>query len=215
MSIASYADLKTALASWLNRSNLNARIPDFIALCESRMMYGAQGAMVSEPLRIRAMEISADIAVSGQTAALPSGFLQARRLYLNCSPIVELDYVTPELFWRTYVSSDVAQPRRFTAEGEKFVFGPAPDAAYTGKCLYYKKLAALAVDADTNWVLTNAPGVYLHGALAEAHLFTRNAPQAAEELALFAGAVNALNLADKADRYAGASWQAFSDTGNP
>jgi len=69
MSIATYADLKAAVANWLNRSNLTARIPDFIALTETRMMYGAQGAGIAcEALRIRAMETSADIAISGQSA---------------------------------------------------------------------------------------------------------------------------------------------------
>lgn len=216
MSIATYADLKSAVANWLNRSNLTARIPDFIALAETRMMYGARdGAMVCEPLRIRAMETSADVAVSGQSAALPAGYLQARRFYLNSQPIAELDYVVPDLFWRTYISVDTARPRRFTVEGENFLFGPTPDAAYTGKILYYKKLAALAADADTNWVLANAPGVYLHGALAEAHFFARNSEKAQEELSLFCGAVNALNLADKADRTSGSPWAAFTDTGNP
>ena len=97
----------------------------------------------------------------------------------------------------------------------KIPVGPTPDGVYTGKCLYYKKLAALSADGDTNWVLANAPGVYLHGALAEAHFFARNSERAQEELSLFCGAVNALNLADKADRTSGSPWQAFTDTGNP
>lgn len=216
MTIATYADLKSAVANWLTRSNLTARIPEFIALAETRMMYGSrEGNVICEPLRIRAMETSADVAVNGQTAALPTGYLQSRRFYLNTNPIDELGYVVPDLFWRTYISSVAAQPRRFTVEGENFVFGPTPDGAYTGKILYYKKLTALSADGDTNWVLANAPGVYLHGALAEAFAFARNSEKALEELSVFCGGVNALNLADKADRYSGSPWQAFTDTGNP
>jgi hypothetical protein len=73
----------------------------------------------------------------------------------------------------------------------------------------------LADDTDSNWLLVNAPGVYLHAALTEAYRFTRNLEKAADEHAAFCGAVNALNLADKADRFSGSPWQALGDTGNP
>ncbi len=171
-------------------------------------------AVTCEPLRIRGMETSADVTISAQTAALPTGWLAPRRFYVNSNPIGELEYVAPDLFWRTYISSTSAQPRRYTIEGENFVFGPSPDSTYTGKVLYYKKFTALAADGDTNWLLTNAPGVYLHGALAEAHFFVRNSEKALEELNLYCGLVNALNSADKSDRYSG-PWVAHGDTGNP
>jgi hypothetical protein len=193
---------------------LTARLPEFIALTEGRIAYGGDAPIKSEPLRVRAMETSADVTVSAQTAALPTGFLAIRRLYLNTNPIGELEYVTPDLFWRTYISTTSDQPRRFTIEGENFVFGPTPDSAYTGKCLYYKKFTALASDSDTNWILTNAPGLYLHGALAELYAFARNSQKAAEELSIFAGLINALNNSDKSDRYS-SPWVAHGDTGNP
>jgi hypothetical protein len=102
-----------------------------VQLAEARIAYGSQeGAFLCEPLRIRAMESSADVAVSGQTASLPAGYLQARRFYLNSAPIQELGYVVPDLFWRTYISVCPGRPGRFTVEGENFVFGPTPDAAY-------------------------------------------------------------------------------------
>jgi hypothetical protein len=36
MSITTYAELQTALGNWLNRGDLTARLPEFIALAESR-----------------------------------------------------------------------------------------------------------------------------------------------------------------------------------
>lgn len=216
MTIATNADLQGAIAAFLNRSNLAAQIPTFIQLAETRIAYGSrEGAFVCEPLRIRGMESSADVAIGGQTASLPSGYLQARRFYLDTCPVGEMSYIVPDLFWRTYTSATTGAPTRFTVEGENLVFGPVPDGPYTGKILYYQKFAALSANSDSNWLLANAPGVYLHGALLEAYRFTRNMDKAADEHAAFCGAVNALNLADKADRSAGAPWQAFSDTGNP
>ena len=37
MSITTYAELKTAIASWLNRDDLTSVIPDFIALTEAAL----------------------------------------------------------------------------------------------------------------------------------------------------------------------------------
>ena len=215
MAIATYSDLKTSVATWLNRSNLTARIPEFITLAESRIAYGSKAPpMPSEPLRIRAMEASEYATISDQRIALPTGFLSQRRFYLSGTPVTELKFIAPDLFWQLYMGSASGKPQAFTVEGNELVFGPAPDGSYTGQLLFHKKFTAFSDDADTNWLLTNSPGTYLHGALAEAHLFARNSAQAAAELSMFAGAINSLNQADKSDRYAG-PWQSHGDTGNP
>ena len=36
MALATYSDLKTSIANWLDRSDLTDVIPDFIALAETR-----------------------------------------------------------------------------------------------------------------------------------------------------------------------------------
>jgi len=216
MTIATCADLKAAAATYMARSDLTSRIPEWIANTETRIAYGSREPnFICEPLRVRAMETSADVTINAQTAALPTRYLQSRRFYLNSSPIQELGYVVPDVFWRTYISSDTARPTRFTVEGENFVFGPIPDATYTGKILYYQKFAGLSADGDTNWLLTNAPGVYLSGVLAEGFAYARKFDLAAARQTAFVGGINALNLADKADRYSGSPWQAFTDSGNP
>jgi len=37
MAITTYSELKTAVADWLNRSDLTSAIPNFIALAEAQM----------------------------------------------------------------------------------------------------------------------------------------------------------------------------------
>jgi len=37
MSIATYSELQTAVADWMHRTDLTAKIPDFITLAESRI----------------------------------------------------------------------------------------------------------------------------------------------------------------------------------
>lgn len=216
MALSTFSDLKNTAATFLNRTNLTSLIPYFVQLCETKIAYGDKsGPVPIEPLRIRAMESHQTATVSSQYIALPDNYLQSRRFYLQGDPVKELTYIVPDLYWKTFVSSNTGEPTRFTVEGENFVFGPIPDASYTADILFYQKFAALSADADTNWLLQNAFGVYLNGTLAEAFRYARNDEQADARHIKFAGQINALNSADKQDRYSGSPWQAFTDTGNP
>jgi len=215
LSLSTFSDLKSSVANWLNRANLTARIPEFVQLAEARIAYGSiEQQFSSEPLRIRSMETSASLTVNAQTVALPTGYLSPRRLYLATTPIAELEYTVPDVFWRTWLGSNQGQPQSYTIEGENLVFGPSPDVSYTGQFLYYKKFTALSADGDTNWLLTNSFGTYLHGTLLEAYKFIRNTEMALVETSAFVGSINALNLADKSDRYA-SPWRARPDSGSP
>lgn len=216
MALSTFSDLKAAVATWLNRSNLTTQIPYCVQLCETRIAYGSREPQFEvEPLRIRAMETSADITVNAQTVALPTGYFQARRFYIDGDPVQELSYIVPDVFWRNWISSTSDKPQQFTIEGENFVFGPTPDTTYTGKFLYYQKFTALSADSDTNWLLTNAFNVYLFGTLTEAYILARQMDQALAMNARFVGQMNALNLADKSDRYSGSPWAARPDTWAP
>lgn len=215
MTISTYADLKSQVAAHLNRSNLTSSIPLFVQLCETRIYYGSQEPnLQSEPLRIRAMEQSSYATFNAQKIALPTDFLKSRRIYVDGANPYELGFLTPDQFWNKYLSTTSAVPRHYTLEGENIVLGPTPDSSYTGRLLYYKKFASLSGDTDTNWILANAPGVYLFGTLAEAFRYTRNMDQAIPSLATFSGLINSLNNSDKSDRYA-SPWQVTGDTGNP
>lgn len=204
MSITTYAELKTAVANWLDRSDLTSRIPEFIALTESAINYGIRGPTnwVAEPLRIRSMEASADITITSGSGSLPTGYLAARRFYLNTSPKVQLDYVSPLDFYGRDFANTSGQPEAYTIEGESFVFGPAGSG--TGKLLYYKSFTPMSADGDATTLLTNNPGVYLHGALYEAYSYVEDVENADRYLLRYAAAVNALNAADVSDRHSGA-----------
>lgn len=209
MSISNYGELKTAVANWLARSNLTARIPEFIAIAEGYIHYGIMAPnkrWAVEPLRIRAMETSADITIAAQTAALPTGYLAARRFYLDGADKRQLDFLPPTDFWSRQGASDTGTPTAFTVEGENFVF--APVGSGTGKLLYYKAFTALSDDSDTNWLLINQPGAYLFGTLYEAFTYAEGGQTESEAyLVKFSSIINALNAADNSDRYSGAVLQ--------
>lgn len=216
MTFATNSAMKAAVADYMARSDLTTQITDGVTLCEQRIYYGSKHPMFpSEPLRIRAMETSADLTISAQTVALPTRYLQARRIYINSNPIRKLDYLAPMQFWGTYVSTQTAPPTAYTVEGENIVLGPIPDGAYTGKILYYEAFAALSAAGDTNWLLTSAPGIYLYGTLLETCLLVQDDESAARWGTMFAGSLAGVQLADTRDRHSGAPLQMRGDTGNP
>ena len=74
MALTSYSTLKTAIANWLNRTDLSDEIADdFIVLTE---------ADFNSKLRIRKMVNQTTITIDSETESLPTGFLQVRNFYI-------------------------------------------------------------------------------------------------------------------------------------
>jgi hypothetical protein len=220
MTISSYGDLQAAVANYLARNDLTANIPDFITLAESRIFYGSDDPTYPSPaLRIRAMEQVTDPTVyrtapGSQLLALPGGFLQARTVSLEATQHVDLDFVTQKQLSALWAGGAQARPRVYSFQGNALSFGPTPDAAYGVTMTYYQRFDPLAT-TPTNWLLSNAPGIYLYAALLEAEPFLMHD----ERLPVWAGMLSSLTRsimrADQADRFGGTSPAMRSDTGNP
>ena len=204
MPLSSYSDLKTAIQNWstLTGTAYTDRADEIIGLCEQRIFYGDETLDV-EPLQIRAMEGTSDLTISSQTTALPTGFLSSRGLYLNTNTKGSLPFFTPDRFWESVVGaqSTTGEPQIYTIEGDNVIVAPSPDATYTGKLLAYTKLTGLSSGNTTNWIILNAPSVYLYGCLLEQAIFDNNDNEMKKQAGLFAGAINALNRQDKKSRY--------------
>jgi hypothetical protein len=211
--------LKTAIDDFLSRQGdfpASYKTEYFVALAHARIHYGSDDPRFpSDPVRIRAMEASADVITSAQAMPLPARYMGMRRAYLNLSPVGKLDFFPPMDFWAKYVSSQNSQPKAYTIEGENIVFGPVPDSAYTAKVLYWKALAAPVADADSNWIMVNVPGAYLYGSLLEAACVIQDDEQIQRYGPMFAGAIGGLIKSDKRDRFSGAPLQMRNDSGNP
>lgn len=206
MSIANFAELQAAISNYLARDDLPSYIGDFIGLAEAR---------INRDLRIRPMETSVTLATVGgtPTVALPARYVQMRLLSLDGSPDRVLTYLTPEDLRRRYRSSAGGKPSAFTLEGEAIRLAPTPDGVHALDCLYYAAFAPLS--AGVNWLIQNAPDVYLYAGLCEAMPFIGNDRRLAVWQALYAQAIERLTAADQRDRHSGAALTLQSDTGSP
>lgn len=207
MAISNYSELNTAVANWLDRDDLTDRIPEFIALAEARF---------NRLLRIRAMETkqTASTVASQRNLALPTNFIQMRNLQINTSPITSLEYVTPEMYDRLYGGSDTGTPKAYTILADEIQLGPIPASVQTIEMLFYKKFDALTSSATTNWMITNAPDVYLYGCLLEAEPFIMNDPRVQLWATAFQQAIADIQDQDNRDRHSGSALRVMNTGAN-
>ena len=206
MAISNYTELKTAVANWLDRDDLTDRIPEFIALAEARF---------NRVLRLRSMETKETAStVAGQrNLALPASYIQMRNFQVNSSPLTTLSYVTPEIYDRVWGGSTSGTPKFYTILANEVSFGPIPDTVMEVEMLFYKKFDNLSVSTTTNWLITNAPDIYLYGSMLEAEPFIMND----ERVPLWAQAlqqgVSDLQEQDNKDRHSGSALRVMNTSG--
>lgn len=204
--ITTYGGLSTAIGDWMARSgdpDIAARIDDLIALCEQRMYYGtdpleAAGVPAFEAIRIPEMyTANTSFAFPANNTAQPSGMLELVEVYLNNSSGGDgypLDIVEESII-DSYSSTDTGDPRKIAISGLNFRSWPDPGTTttYTFTLRYYGKLSTPSGTSSTNWILTNAPNVYLYGCLLEASLMTGDFDGAAKYGVLYGSSANGLN----------------------
>lgn len=202
MAITTYAELKTAIATWLERTDFTSRIPEFLALAQAKMYRGERSldgkGWIRKPLRVRAM------LATNQTLTPTAGvadlttltrFLEMKRVFSNQATPIPIEMMSPEQFWTMEGAYLSGEPKFGTIEGDTLYLAKKDSTAL--KVAYYQRFAALSGDSDTDWVLTNAPHVYLHGALAEAYTFEGADDLCDRHTSLFNGAVNALDASEE------------------
>ena len=187
MALTTYAELKASVADWLNREDLAAAIPSFIALAEADM---------NRKLKDWRMDVVLPVTLSGQYTALPSGWLSTTRLNLT-TPTSRLDLASDgALAEMRFQRGDVAgKPTSYAHTAGSIEVYPTPDASYTAELVYRAKIASLSDAAPTNWLLTAAPDCYLYGALMQSAPYLKDDARIAIWGGLYAEAITGLNTA--------------------
>lgn len=161
MTITNYTDLTNAVGRWLHRSDLADAAPDFVMLAETRL---------NRNLRVRQMEKRLTVTASSETIALPDDWLE-----FVGSPMagdVQFTFVARDR-WNLNVERRITGSY-YTIIGNELLVGhdfAAPDDISFS---YYAKIPALSETETENWLLRDAPDVYLYGSLIEAEPYLKN-----------------------------------------
>ena len=198
MALDSFTNLTAAIADWADRTDLTARIPDFVKLAEAR---------IGRDLRIRALELRSQMStVSGQNYyTLPPGYRQARHFKLvNGAGGVpaDLEYKTPEALDMANLGG-TGLPRYYTIVANEIRIVPTPSAAYSLEILYYKAPTALSTSNEANILLEENPDIYLYASLIELWTYLRDDAESQKWGLLYGKAIEASQTADDRDRHSG------------
>ena len=156
-----YTELQSEVASYLHRTDLTAKIPTFIELAE---------AYLFRELCIKEMQISVTGTTTGGYGTLPADFGSVSRVSATYAGAARsLDYhALPEAPTATSV-----YPSKYSLENNQLrIWGAADGQAYT---LYYiPEILNLSGSVPTNWLLENAPELYLDASCLQGAKHIRN-----------------------------------------
>jgi hypothetical protein len=192
VSISTYAELQTAIASWANKSNLTARIPDFITLAEAQINRKLRTRWQEEDLAATAVDSSFNIAIPADAVAVKS-------FWRNADPTWRIEQKDLSYIVENRDTSG-GLARFYAWQGSNWTFDGAGDDI-TG--VYYIKVPALS-DADpTNWLLTAHPDLYLYASLEQCAKYLRDVEGALAWRAERTALTDELNSVSTADQVSG------------
>ena len=157
-----FAELKSQIALYMNRTDLTTQIPQFIALAEF---------VLARELNLREMETSVTGTATASYITLPADFGNVSRLTTTVGGTERnVDYIArPDLDY-------VGQGRYYSQENNKLRLFPY-SATQAYKLYYIVNHAPLSDTATTNWLSIYAPDLYLYASCLEAAKYIRDDQQ--------------------------------------
>jgi hypothetical protein len=173
MSIATYFELVTEIGNWLARDDLAAQAPNFIALTEAKL---------NRSLRCRDMEKRSYATVNAASAepqyiSLPTDYHSMRSVCItSADEKPRLQYLNDDQIkdYRSNIGDVAAQPRYFSVFGSEIELVPKPNINCTLEMVYRTRIPPLTSFNPVNWLLLQAPDIYLYGSLLEASAYMKN-----------------------------------------
>lgn len=183
MAISTYTELQSVISDYLARSDLTARVPDFVVMAESRM---------NRALRTHDMETSAVITMTSGSGSLPDNYLEWIEVTHDGSARDSvLRYVEADSEEWRFRYRPGGDPTMFTILAGTLKIKPV----VSGDCsmAYYRTIPDLATN-ETNWLLTRSPDLYLNLSLAEAYMYIKQNDRAKDFMALASQELQAMTL---------------------
>ena len=196
--ITNYANLQTTIADFLNRDDLTSVIPTFIQLAEAQM---------NRDLRHWRMEVRA----SGQQSSgdaymqIPADWMETIRFHITDGGTYPLDLISRKALEdkRAGTMNESGRPRYYTHADSQFELYPTPNATVNTELLYFAKIPSLSDSNTTNWLLEDAPDVYLYGALLHSAPYLAEDERVGVWAQMYSAAVSQLNNKSEMSRMSG------------
>jgi hypothetical protein len=140
-----------------------------------------------------------------QYMQIPSDWLETIRLHLTGSGTSALTLTSRAAMADIRAKNEdisTVKPYYYTHADGQFELYPTPTEATDFELLYYQKIPDLATNS-TNWLLTDAPDVYLYGALLHSAPYLAEDARVAVWAQMYSAAVSNVNRAAEQARYSG------------
>lgn len=208
MSVSTYGGLKSAVVDWAYTGGglTTSVVANDIFPQVQSMMYMGDGTDI-DALRVQSMVDSATITpATGGVVTISSQVSTTLLGFIELTPTMQgarsLNYVEPWQFRKQYdlIANTTPPPTIYTVEGDSLYIAPAAVTPILMR--WYEKFTALSADGDTDWVLTNAPQIYLNGCLMLACAYTQDERESMFRQK-FAASIKAANLNDTMTRQSG------------
>jgi len=198
MALSNYTGLKASIADFLNRDDLTSVIIDFIALAESQ---------INRDVRHWKMEARSN----GQQSAadeymqIPPDWVETIRLHLTGTGTSVVNLISRDAMADKRQSNNDAAgtPTTYTHANAQFQLHPTPGEDTDFELLYYQKLPALSSSNADNWLLLEAPDVYLYGALLHSAPYLAEDARLAVWAQLYSAAIQRLNQTSEDAMFSG------------
>lgn len=178
MSLDTYTGLKAEVASFLNKTNLAANIPTFIALAEARMR-----RLITS---VGQVEEYADVEIDANGYPLPCSSDGVASVTYAGAPV---PYLSPDRL--ESVEGDT--PRFYTVDGGLLKVVPVGTVTLRLR----RSICALSASVASNWILRQHPDAYLYGALMQSAPFLRDDDRIGVWRDLFGDAVSEINKRER------------------
>jgi hypothetical protein len=168
--LTNYTELKSNIADFMHRSDLDDIIPTFIQLAESKIANNIKGRKLSTSL-------TTTLTAGVETLALPLDYVSMQSVVILSNPQVVCELISDHQLANYNSLGTTGIPQFYNIIGDNIYFSLKPDSSYSVKLTYETKLVSLSNLVPTNFILDNYPYLYLYGALIEGSIFANDLTQ--------------------------------------
>lgn len=182
--ITNYTELQAAVANWLDRDDLTARVPEFIQLAEVRMRRELRKVVAVAPLVVG----DADTATP-----LPADCVELRSVRHNGTDRNAHIKVTTPWGLDPYRELGSGIPEAAAVVNNNLMWNVAASGTFNLEVIYFATITSLSASVATNVELDAAPDLYLYAALCEATPFLEHDTRVALWESKYLAALTAVN----------------------